>query len=310
MKKIIGLFVTLLILLLATAGWFVGDHFVDFAFKRGDKATMEPPMASIHIITKGLNPENKPNFPNENWVISMNNGEKRNATAFYSTDDCHDWVIMVHGYCRHQGYVWNYAEEYLNRNYNVLTPDLNASGTSDGEYLTMGVYESDDIVRWAEEIVKHDNQARIVLHGVSMGAATVMLATAKNLPPNVIACVEDCGYTSAYDMFSVQMEKVLDLPSFPILNCVDIVNKIKVGCYLSDATPLNAVQQTKIPTLFIHGDADKLVPIEMEHQLYAASAAPFKEEIVVPEAAHAAAVWADTDKYFDDIMSFLQKIEK
>lgn len=309
MKKAIGIFLATVILLVTAAGWAVGDYFVDFAFKRGDKASMEAPQASIHIVAKDLEPENMPDFPHEKWAITMDNGEQRRGTAFYTYYDNHDWVIMVHGYCRHQAYTWNYADEYLQRGYNVLTPDLNASGTSDGKYITMGVIESDDIVRWAEEIVKQDSQARIVLHGVSMGAATVMMATAKDLPPNVIACIEDCGYTSAYDMFSVQLEKIFNLPSFPILNCVDIVNKIKVGCYLSDATPINAVPQTKIPTLFIHGDADKLVPIEMEHELYTASKAPIKEEIIVSGAAHAAAVWADTDKYFDDIMNFLGRIQ-
>ena len=80
-----------------------------------------------------------------------------------------------------------------------MTPDLRAAGTSDGIYLTMGVLESEDIKVWAEQIVERDPQAKIVLHGVSMGAATVLMASALDIK-NLCAVVEDCGYTSAYEI--------------------------------------------------------------------------------------------------------------
>ena len=99
---------------------------------------------------------------------------------------------------------------------NLVKKAGRAAGLSEGKYLTMGVKESDDIVLWAKEIVQKDENAQIVLHGISMGAATVMMTTAKH-PQNVVAAVEDCGYTSAYDMFTNQLDVIFGLPEFPIM---------------------------------------------------------------------------------------------
>ncbi|WP_297968561.1 alpha/beta hydrolase [uncultured Anaerovibrio sp.] len=139
-----------------------------------------------------------------------------------------------------------------------------AAGLSEGKYLTMGVKESDDIVLWAKEIVQNDENAQIVLHGISMGAATVVMTTAKH-PQNVVAAVEDCGYTSAYDMFTNQLDVIFGLPEFPIMTCVDIVSGIKTGVKVSDAAPIKSVPGIKVPIMFIHGTADKHLLADFAH---------------------------------------------
>jgi len=138
-----------------------------------------------------------------------------------------------------------------------------------------------------------------------MGAATVMMASALQ-PPHVAAIIEDCGYTSAYDMFTMQLKKLFGLPEFPIMQCVDVVCRIKMGCALSDATPLKSVARTEVPMLFIHGDEDKLVPYEMMHELYNASSAPKKEAVTFAGAGHASAKSAASEEYFSKIFSFLE----
>ena len=212
----------------------------------------------------------------------------------------------MHGYGREQTFAFDYAEEYLKHGYNVLTPDLRASGTSEGIFLTMGALESQDIKIWCEKIIERDPQAEIILHGVSMGAATVLMASALDIK-NLRAVVEDCGYTSAYEMFSAQLEKIFGLPEFPIMNIVDIVSKIKTGVAISDAAPILSVPNTKVPTLFIHGDADKLVPFEMLDKLYNASNAPVKEKFVVEGAGHADSKIKDPPKYFERVFNFIDR---
>ena len=302
MKKMLSA-VLVFVILFGGAGYFVGNYFVTFALKRENN---QPPQATANIADPNFTAPPQPNFKSEIWTVQSLDNLNLHATYFLPENSSHRWAILVHGYGREQTYAFDYAEEYLKHGYNVLTPDLRASGTSDGIYLTMGYFESQDTVLWAEKIVERDPQAKIILHGVSMGAATVLMAAALN-PKNVVAVVEDCGYTTAYEMFSAQMQKIFDLPEFPIMNIVDVVSKIKTGVAVSDAAPIISIANSKIPTLFIHGDADKLVPFEMLDKLYNASSAPVKEKFVVKGAGHADAKITDPPKYFERVFNFIDK---
>ena len=214
----------------------------------------------------------------------------------------------MHGYGRNQQNTWDYAAAYLEHGYEVLTPDLRASGDSEGTYLTMGALEGQDIEKWVEKIAAEDPQAKIVLHGVSMGAATVMLASAQqDMPDNLAAVIEDCGYTSADKMFAMQLKNLFDLPSFPLIDCMDIMSRRKTGVSLSAAAPIKAVQKTRVPMLFIHGDADKLVPYEMMQELYDACGAPVKEKVTVKGASHAEAKSADPQAYDRVVFGFANR---
>lgn len=304
-KKIFGGLCIILLLLLAGAGYFIGSGFVDYALLRGNpKDPAAIPEAAIAIVEPGLDAPAKPQAENEQWTITSTDGLKLAATHFSPQQSSNRWVILVHGYGRNQSFVWDYADEYVKRGYNVLTPDLRAAGLSEGKYFTMGVKESDDIALWAKEITRKDETAKIALHGISMGAATVMMTTAKH-PQNVVAAIEDCGYTSAYDMFTVQLDKLFGLPEFPIMNCVDIVSRMKIGSAISDAAPLHSVPHTEVPMLFIHGDVDKLVPCEMMEKLYAASSAPAKDKFIVAGAGHADAKNIAAQEYFQRVFDFL-----
>ena len=302
MKKIL-MAVALIAIIFLGAGYFAGNYFVKFALERENN---QPPQATANIADPDLKAPARPNFESEIWQIQSFDNLKEYATYFLPQNESHRWAILVHGYGRDQTYAFDYAEEYLKHGYNVLTPDLRASGTSEGKYLTMGTFESQDILIWCEKIIERDAQAKIILHGVSMGAATVLMAAALN-PKNVVAVVEDCGYTTAYEMFSAQMEKIFGLPEFPIMNIVDVVSKIKTGVAISDAAPIISVANSKIPTLFIHGDADKLVPFEMLDKLYSASISPVKEKFIVEGAGHADSKINDPPKYFQRVFEFIDR---
>lgn len=116
----------------------------------------------------------------------------------------------------------------------------------------MGAWDSDDIVEWINEIIKDNPKAEIALYGVSMGASTVMMTTGHNLPENVKVAIEDCGYTSAWDEFSYQLDDLFGLPSFPALDAANIVTMIRGGYNLKDADALEAVKNLKHrPYLFM-----------------------------------------------------------
>lgn len=307
MKKIF-LMIPAIIIILIGAGYFIGNYFVDFALKR-DIETLSPPKATLDIADPNIKVPAEPDFEKEIWNVESNDKLKLCATYFLPKVESHQWAILVHGYGRDQRFAFDFAEEYLKHGYNVLTPDLRAAGESEGEYITMGNFESRDIILWTEKILERDPQAKIILHGVSMGAATVLMASGLN-PKNFVAVVEDCGYTNAYEMFTMQLEEIFNLPEFPIMTMADIVCKIKTGAKISDAAPIEYVKNTKVPTLFIHGDADKLVPYEMMQRLYDASNAPIKEIWTVENAGHAMAKFQNPQIYFEHVFDFIDKYAK
>ena len=294
-------------MLVICAGYFVGSYFVKFALERGEDGTS--PQATWSIADPTLQAPTAPNFGKEVWKIKSADGLELYAEKFSPTTESHRWAILVHGYGRDGTFAYDYAEEYLKRGWNVLIPDLRAAGHSEGKFITMGSFESRDAALWADEVVKHDSQAKIILHGVSMGAATVMMASALDVK-NLVAVVEDCGYTNAYEMFTAQLEKLFGLPEFPVMPIVDIVCGMKTGAKISDAAPIKAVVDTKVPMLFIHGNADGLVPYEMLDRLFDASNAPYKEKFTVEGAGHADAKNKDPQVYFERVFNFLDRFSE
>ncbi len=298
MKK----FLIAAIILLTCAGYFVGNYFVDFALKRGED--LSPPPACANIADPNLKAPPAPNFPIEVWTLESFDGLELKAKRFFPAEPTNRWAILIHGYGRDGTFAYDYAEEYLKRGWNVLIPDLRAAGESQGEFITMGAFESRDVYDWAAKVVEENPDAKIILHGVSMGAATALMTAALE-PKNLVAVVEDCGYTSAYAMFTAQLEKIFGLPEYPAMPCADLVCKIKTGVKISDAAPLAVVDKIKVPVLFVHGDADGLVPFEMMTQLYDKAVAP-KEKFVVAGAGHADAKRTNPAAYFDKVFAFLE----
>ena len=277
----------------------VGDYFVDFALERADD--LSPPKACANIADPTLKAPPAPNFPSEVWTLESFDGLELKAKKFSPAESSNRWAILIHGYGRDGTFAYDYAEEYLKRGWNVLIPDLRASGESGGQFITMGALESRDVFDWANKL---PDDAQIVLHGVSMGAATALMTAALE-PKNLVAVVEDCGYTSAYEMFTAQLNKIFGLPEYPVMPCANIVCKVKTGVKISDAAPIDSVNKIKVPILFIHGYADELVPFEMMTRLYNKATAP-KEKFVVSGAGHADAKRQNPAAYFDKVFTFLE----
>lgn len=308
-KKRIVIAVIVIVALFLGAGYAIGDYFVDYALKRGnDSDPLAPPAACVSIHDRNMKiPATPVSSSTEKWNITAHDGIKLVATSYSQEAGGHSWVILVHGYGRDQRYAGDFAMAYLQKNWNVLTPDLCASGESEGQYITMGVKESEEIALWAAKIKERDPKAEIVLHGVSMGAATVLMSAGRYNVPGLKAVIEDCSYTSAYEMFANQLEVLFGLPQFPIMSCIDVVSGIKTDAKISDASPQKVVSEIKVPVMFIHGDADTLVPPFMMDTLYD-DCNSHKTKLVVKGAGHGDAMVVAGNDYWKAVFSFLKSI--
>ena len=292
--------------LVIEAGYFIGNYCVHFGLERGTAENpQEPPRAYALLMPPEARHFDKPNYASENWNIESEDGIYLAATHFKPERATDKWVIVAHGYGCTQQNSYYIAEHYLSMGYHVLTPDLRASGLSGGRYLTLGYRESEDIVLWAKRVAELYPQAKIVLHGVSMGAATVMMAAGReDLPPEVVAAVEDCGYTSVRDQFAKELKEQFHLPAFPLLDVASLLCEWRFGWDFDEASALRQVRQCRLPMLFIHGDADDYVPTWMVYKVYEAKPAP-KELWVVPRAAHAMSYHDNREEYTRRVSAFL-----
>lgn len=222
-------------------------------------------------------------------------------------ENSNKWAILVHGYTGRAMQMSYQAERFYNMGFNVLFPDLRGHGKSEGNYIGMGWDDRRDIISWINYINSNYANQQIILYGVSMGAATVMMTSGEaDLPNNVKAIIEDCGYTSIKDEFSYQLKAVFNLSSFPILNLASMVTKIRAGYFLADGSAIEQVKKSKTPIMFIHGDIDTFVPYYMLDQLYN-SATCEKEKLVIEGAAHAKASDIGGETYWKAIEKFVDK---
>lgn len=229
------------------------------------------------------------------------------VARWFTQADSHKWAIAVHGYHSNKESMEPTAEWYYGQGYQVLTPDLRAHGESEGDYIGMGWIDRLDILRWIDVVLEKDPQAQIVLHGVSMGAATVMMTSGEaSLPANVKAVVEDCGYTSVWDIFSSELDVRFGLPDFPVMQVSSLMSSFIAGYDWKEASALEQVKKSVTPTLFIHGGADDFVPTDMVYPLYEAAACE-KDILVIDGAGHAEARSTDPNAYWGAVESFLSR---
>ena len=100
----------------------------------------------------------------------------------------------------------------------------------------MGWPDRRDMLQWIDWIIRRDSEAKIVLHGISMGGATVMMTAGEDLPGQVKAVVEDCGYTSVWDIFTDELDYLFHLPAFPLLNIASCLSSLRAGYSFSEAS--------------------------------------------------------------------------
>ena len=216
-----------------------------------------------------------------------------------------DYVLVCHGYTSKAKHMAGFVKKFHSLGFNVLAVDARAHGDSEGAKIGMGWPERKDIFRWIDLIMSWDKAARIVLHGVSMGASTVLMASGDGLPENVKAIIADCGYTSEWDEFRWEAE-TLHIPWFPVLNAASLISKARDGYDFKQASALEQVKKSSTPTLFIHGSEDELVPYDMLGELYLAAACE-KEKLTVEGAGHAMSSSVDPELYWNTVERFIEK---
>lgn len=220
------------------------------------------------------------------------------------------WLVCVHGYTSSPKGMGSYALHYYEKGYNILLPALRGHDLSEHQHISMGWLDRLDIVDWIQYLINiYGSDIKIVLHGVSMGSATVMMTTGEDLPDNVKCCVADCGYSTVWDEFKNELKHTYHLHTFPVLVSASLVSKVFGGYRFKEASSIEQLKKSKTPTIFIHGEKDEFVPYRMMDLNYNAAACE-KEKLSIPDAEHAESHLVHPEIYWPAVFKFVDKYVK
>ena len=227
---------------------------------------------------------------------------------YYECDPNAPIEIMVHGYKGNaRRDLSGGVVRAFKQNRNVLLIDNRGAGNSEGKTTTFGIYESKDLLGWINYIINDINaDSKIILTGISMGAATVMITSSFDLPKNVIAVVADCGYTSTKDIIKLVV-KNMKLPPNLIFPFVKLGAKLFGHFKIDEYSPIKAMEAAKLPIIFFHGDKDNFVPYYMSEENYKKCITQ-KKLVNIPGAGHGLCYAVNSEKYLYELHEFLKEI--
>ncbi|MGM9589235.1 MAG: alpha/beta hydrolase [Faecousia sp.] len=227
---------------------------------------------------------------------------------YYHTADNAPLAIGFHGY--KSSWLRDFcggADIAFQLGHNLLLIDERSHGKSQGRSITFGIKERQDLLLWVDYAVnRFGPEVKIILYGVSMGGATVVMASELDLPSNVKGIVADCPYSSPMDVI-LDVGKKRGFPPRLIKPFVVLGAKVYGGFDVRETTGAEAVKQAKIPILIIHGEDDTFVPPEMSAVI--ADANPqMVERHTFPGAYHALSYMVDTPRYEALVKGFIKKV--
>lgn len=306
---ITGLVVAVILLLV-----LLSNYFYKLAVHRSTK-----PFLGGNTDSDESSPWTKENEANAAWLtehegeeicLTSRDGLQLQATYIQQKTPTSQVAILVHGYSGSRMDMLTYARIYADTcGMNLLLPDNRGHGKSEGNYIGFGWHDRLDILEWIRYVIDRVGpDVEIILHGVSMGGATVLMVSGEKLPPQVKGIVSDCAYTSVDEQLAYQLKVMYKLPSFPLLYTTNLFVYKRAGYSIFQASAIKQVKKAKVPILFIHGDADTFVPTEMVYPLYEACSSK-KELYLVPTAVHAQSVLTDRGGYSNKVCSFLTQLD-
>ena len=297
MKIIIIVLVILIILYL-----FIGIYFFHFSnCTKISKKRLFKGKGTAKLNSK----ESEKWFNDSNYKeVYIKSFDNKKLHAYEIKNRLNTWVIIVHGYTNNALEMLDVAHNFYKKGYSILLIDQRAHGKSDCIYSTHGFYERKDMLSWINYINKK-KKTKIILYGISMGGTVIMRTVGEILPSNVICAIEDSGFISNYDQFYNQLKYLKLLPG-PIISSFNIFSFLFFGFNIYKFKPEEILMKGKIPFMFIHGSADKLVPPKNAYDAYQLYNGK-KKLLIIDGAKHMKSSIVNPQKYYDEIFSFIKE---
>ncbi len=289
------------------------DYFFRFAVVRKKPAKRKKKSLSASRGLVDLDPYQQMMQEGEAWLnaqametVQIESHDGLKLSGHFLNIGSRKTIILFHGYrsraFRDFSCVGDY---YKGLGFNLLFVDQRAHGGSEGQFITFGVKERLDCVRWAEYVDRRIG-GEIILDGLSMGATTVLMAAGEKMPESVKGIIADCGFTSPKEIMLKVMEEDLRIRCRPLFRLVALMVKLRARFDVGEYSTIEAMKKNRLPILFIHGTDDKFVPCEMTKTAYEACTSE-KSLVLIEGAGHGTSYLKEPETCKAALNDFLEK---
>ena len=294
--KTVLILIAVLLILAGAAAWFMGGFTMG-----GRRQTLEEALAwqSAHYDTSFYNECEKTDY-----TVSGFEGYELHVQLLKSPVPSDDYVIISHGYTDNRMGALKYAGMYLDLGYNCVIWDLRGHGLNEKAFTTYGILEARDLVCLIEDTRnRYPGLRRLGLHGESLGAASTV--TALKYRPEADFAVADCGFSDIENVLRGAYRNY-HVPGF-FFDLADIGAKVRSGYALREMRPIDALDENRIPVLFIHGADDDFILPENSRRMYERAQGK-KAFRLIEGAGHAESILTDPESYREYVKDFLRQI--
>ena len=219
-------------------------------------------------------------------------------------------MIFCHGYKSEAAFDFAAMYDfYRSLGYNLVYLNMRAHGKSGGKYIGFGVLDRFDVQSWAKKVAELFPDTSIFLHGMSMGAASILQSADLELDPAVCGIIADCGFSSTNEVFRNLVGGLYHLPATPFVDIFEAVNRMTAGYGFTDADSVRSMEKSRLPLAYICGDCDRYVPLDMAMRIYNACVQD-KVLLIAKGAGHAASFMTENEKYRNLITEFINTHRK
>jgi len=219
-------------------------------------------------------------------------------------------IVAMHGWRSSWSFSFGMiADFFYDSGCSVLYAEQRGQGLSGGDHMGLGALERYDCRDWANWLAVRFPELPIYLAGISMGASTVLMASDLDLPHRVKGIIADCGFTSPEAIGRHVVEKNLHLSYRLRAGAADSLCRRKNQVGIRGCSAPDALRNSRIPVLLIHGADDSFVPVSMTYENYRACSGP-KELLIIPEADHAMSYYLDRPRYEDMLRRFWNRHDR
>lgn len=218
-------------------------------------------------------------------------------------------VISFHGYNTEARKEYPLHYSYYQDGYTVLIVDQRGVGHAEGKFITMGLLERYDCLKWIDYVAeRYNGNVDILLDGLSMGATTIMMAAQDIHYTQVKGMILNSGYDSCKEQLVYVLNHYMKLPEFPFLRTIMFYAKIFAKYDMNAITSHESLQKCEIPLLMIHGTKDTFVPYKNLNTIFPHSISANKKMVSIENASHGIARFVNEELFNREIQSFLKNV--
>ncbi|SNZ03755.1 hypothetical protein SAMN05421503_0444 [Terribacillus aidingensis] len=230
------------------------------------------------------------------------------GTHYIADPDSRYVMVISHGVAVNKYNSVKYMDIFLDMGYNVVLYDQRMHGQSDGNSITYGYHERDDlaqVIKWTKE--RYDYDLKLGVHGESMGAATTLLY-AGTVEDGADFYIADCPYSDFAEQVAYRLKVQFHLPRQLFLPAAEFVVQRTDGYRFRDVSPIHSVANIEKPVLFLSSLPDAYIPVQMTKDLYARKENGYKQLHLFPQGDHAMSLAENKQEYIQVVQEFLDKI--